>query len=86
MRSPTPRKPDQVNGLPNVAHDGMDLFGIIVECAMPWKARATAAPEGINGDQAVTRWPYREDIPPLPCAAHPAVQERNPHAGLFDDL
>jgi hypothetical protein len=38
--------------LPNVAHDGMDLVGIVVECAMSWKARAAAAPEGINGDQS----------------------------------
>jgi hypothetical protein len=53
-----------MNGLPNVAHDGMDLVGIVVECAMSWEARATAAPEGINGDQAVTRRPYREAIPP----------------------
>ena len=43
-----------MNGLPNVAHDGMDLVGIVVECATSWKARATAAPESINGDQAVT--------------------------------
>ena len=54
---PTPRKPDQVNGLPNVTYDGIDLVGIVVECAMSWKARATAAPEGIHGDQAVTRRP-----------------------------
>ena len=54
---PTPRKPDQVNGLPDVAHDGMDLVGIVVQCAMSWKARATAAPGGINGDQSVTRGP-----------------------------
>jgi hypothetical protein len=46
-----------VNALANVAHDGMDLVGIVVERAMSWTARATAAPEGINGDQAVTRWP-----------------------------
>lgn len=38
---PTPRKPDQVNGLPDVPHYGMDLVGIVVECAMSWKARAT---------------------------------------------
>jgi hypothetical protein len=70
-----------------MTHDGIDLVGIVVECAMSWKARATAAPEGIHGDQAVTRRPYREDIPPFPCAAHPAVQEHHRRAGpLFDDL
>jgi hypothetical protein len=54
---PTPREPDQVNRLPDVAHDGMDLVGIVVECPTSRTARATAAPKGLNGDQVVTRRP-----------------------------
>ena len=76
-----------MNRLPDVIHDGVHLAGIVVECAVPWHAQAGAITVGIHGDEAVTRRPQRERLPPLARAAHPTVQENHRRADApLDDL
>ena len=82
-----PREPDQVDRHADVRRDGVDLIGVVVEAPAPGHAWAGAVAVGLDRDEPVALRPEREDLLPLACAAHPAVEEHHRRPGaMLDNL